>query len=727
MPDLNPAQRKAVFSLSGPLLVLAGAGTGKTRVVTYRIAQLIRSGIRPSRILAVTFTNKAAKEMQERAAALLGKRPVERPEISTFHSLCVRILRRQIQRLGYPQNFAIYDRGDQEGLARQALREIHVPNEQLRPSDLLWLIGNWKTRALRPEQAAADAANDKEHLAAAAYRRYQRALKAAGAVDFDDLLLLTEEILSAYPQAKSAEAARFDHILVDEYQDTNASQYRIVQALAAGHRNLCVVGDDDQSIYGWRGAEVEHILGFAHNWPGAAVVRLEDNYRSVAPIIEMANRLIAHNAVRHDKVLRPNRKSAENPRVIPFESAEIEAEQVVGEIAQLLATRTVQPRDIAILFRTNEQPRPFENELRRRRVPYVLVGGQSFFDRKEVRDVLAYVKLLVNPRDDVQLRRIINRPPRGIGESAVEQIASRAVAAGKPMWDLLSDVGALELPKAATSAVEQFHSAIVRLQKRLDERPLTRLMQDLLVVTRYRQEIERLYKEPNDQQLRWQAVEEVCNALAAYEQRAKQRATMAGFLEDVTLAVEDSDDKEEKLEKNAAVLMTLHSAKGLEFPHVYLVGMEEGILPHHRSLEATGDSIAEERRLCYVGVTRARERLTLTLALERFKWGRPRASEPSRFLFDATPEPHDPVLIEARARARKEAAERARHMKAKTDAGETPARGGSRPARPSGKIQLRSDRPAAKRAVRPARPGKRPAKPTKRPTPGSRYSRPLDD
>lgn len=723
MPDLNPSQRKAVFTLSGPLLVLAGAGTGKTRVVTYRIAQLIKSGIRPARILAVTFTKKAAGEMQERAADLLGKRQTERPEISTFHSLCVRILRRQIQRLGYPADFVIYDRGDQEGLARQALREIHVPSETLSPGDLLWLIGNWKTQALRPAQAQAVATSDKEHLAAAAYRRYQKSLKTAGAVDFDDLLLLTEDILAKHPQAKLSEAARYDHILVDEYQDTNGSQYRIVQALASGHRNLCVVGDDDQSIYGWRGAEVQHILGFARDWPGATVVRLEDNYRSVAPIIDLANRLIANNTVRHDKVLRPSRKSDEQPRVLPFATAEHEAERVVGEIAELLAEKAVQPRDIAVLFRTNEQPRTFENELRRLRVPYVLIGGQSFFDRKEVRDVLAYVKLLINPSDDVQLRRIINRPPRGIGDSTVEQISRRAVEAGKPMWDLLAHAAELGLSSTATRAVAQFHGNIARLQARIHERPLSRLLQDLLVVSRYREEIDRLYKEPNDRQLRWQAVEEVCNALAAYERRAK-KPTLAGFLEDVTLAVEDqADDKEKQLEKNALVLMTLHSAKGLEFPHVYLVGMEEGILPHHRSLGATGDTVDEERRLCYVGITRARERLTLTLALERFKWGRARACEPSRFLFEALPEPHDPVLIEARTRARQEAALRARSARPKADGGEPKTRGSARPARPAGKLKLRSDRPAKTTA----RPAKRPGGASRRPAPGGRYTRGLDD
>jgi len=286
--DLNPSQREAVKTLSGPLLVLAGAGSGKTRVVTFRIAELIRHGIRPSRILAVTFTNKAAGEMQERAAQLLGKRLPEKPEISTFHSLCVRILRRHIKHLGYPAQFAIYDRGDQESVARQALRDIRVPETTLRPGDLLGFIGRWKNASIRPEEAATLAQSDKEHLASAGYRRYQRSLKIAGAVDFDDLLLCTEELLQNFPAVRQAESSRFDHVLVDEYQDTNGSQYRIIKALAEGHRNLCVVGDDDQSIYGWRGAEVAHILQFDRDWPRAKVVRLEENYRSTAAILNKA-------------------------------------------------------------------------------------------------------------------------------------------------------------------------------------------------------------------------------------------------------------------------------------------------------------------------------------------------------------------------------------------------------------------------------------------------------
>ncbi len=315
-PGLNPPQRDAVATLAGPLLVLAGAGTGKTRVVTHRIAELIRQGAMPDRILAVTFTNKAATEMQQRATALLGKKLPKRPEISTFHSLCVRVLRRQAHHLGYPQQFTICDRHDQESIARSALREINVPNESLRPGDLIYFISRWKTASLDPREAAATAQSDKEHLAAAAYRRYQTALKARGAMDFDDLLGLTQELFARFPPVRTEEAGRFSHLLIDEYQDTNESQYRIIKALASGHRNLCVVGDDDQSIYGWRGAEVAHILRFKRDWPEAKVVRLEDNYRSTAEILSLANKLIVFNRERHDKILRAARPGGEKPKIL---------------------------------------------------------------------------------------------------------------------------------------------------------------------------------------------------------------------------------------------------------------------------------------------------------------------------------------------------------------------------------------------------------------------------
>ncbi|MCH2126800.1 MAG: UvrD-helicase domain-containing protein [Pirellulaceae bacterium] len=633
--DLNPEQRKAVQTLSGPLLVLAGAGSGKTRVVTIRIAELIQRGVTPSRILAVTFTKKAAVEMQERVSALLGTRLQDRPVVSTFHAHCVRILRRHIRRLGYPERFAIYDRGDQESIARSVLREIKVPGSLLRPGDLLFLISRWKTMCLRPDAAASLAQTDKEHLAAMAYRRYQNTLKVAGAVDFDDLLLLTEQLLETDAEVRRDEAARFDHLLIDEYQDTNGSQYRIVRALARDHQNLCVVGDDDQSIYGWRGAEVQHILRFAEDWPETTVVRLEHNYRSTAAILERANQLISYNKMRYDKVLRPARPGGENPKIEQFANETAEAKSVVSEIKRFLDSREWEPNDFAILFRTNEQPRAFETELRRLKLPYVLIGGMSFFDRKEVRDVFAYLKLLASPQDEVSLLRIINRPPRGIPQGVVQRLTDKAVSNSTTVWNVMTqreNLGMLPGPKQA--AIETFVALINRARADLKTKSIVEVVRTLISNIQYQSEIDRQYDDPNERESRWNVVEEVVNAIGVYEKESR-KPTVSGFLDEILLSQRDfSDEKENQLKRNGIVLMTLHSAKGLEFPHVYMVGMEEGLLPHHRSIKATDDAIDEERRLCYVGVTRAEERLTLTMALTRMKWGKPRETSPSRFLFE---------------------------------------------------------------------------------------------
>ena len=377
----------------------------------------------------------------------------------------------------------------------------------LKPGDLLYLIGRWKNSSIRPEEAVSVAQTDKEHLAASAYRRYQNALKAAGTVDFDDLLLLTEELFTRFPKLRAAEADRFDHLLVDEYQDTNGSQYRIVKALASGHRNLCVVGDDDQSIYGWRGAEVAHILNFQRDWPDAKLVCLEDNYRSTREIIAWANRLIAFNRKRHAKVLRAN-VEGEIPRILQLEDEAVEARTVVAEIASRVSQFKRRYNDFAILCRTNEQPRVFEMELRRSKVPYVLVGGMSFYDRKEVRDVLAYLKTVANPRDEVSTLRIINNPPRGIGQGTVKTLLEKATGQGKPLWDVLGESG----PEAVT----RFRDLIGRYRRRSHQDPLVEVVRALIHEIGYRQEIVRLYPAVEDQESRWQAVEEVVNALGSY-------------------------------------------------------------------------------------------------------------------------------------------------------------------------------------------------------------------
>ena len=638
---LNPAQRDAVKTLRGPLLVLAGAGTGKTRVVTHRIAELIRTGIPPERILAVTFTRKASGEMLERASKLLpkgrGKKKSQpRPLISTFHSLCVKILRRHIEELGYPQKFHICDRGDQEAEARGALREIRCPTESLKPGDLLAIIGQWKTRSVEPARAATISETDKEHLAAAAYRRYQSNLKAKGIVDFDDLLLLTQKIFQKFPQLRREEAGLYDHVLIDEYQDTNQSQYQIVKGLTMGHRNLCVVGDDDQSIYGWRGAEVEHILSFQKDWPDAKIVRLEENYRSTAAILSYANTLIAFNSVRHEKVLRPARAGGQRPRVLQFKDEVTEAEKIVADISHVLSQPGVRARDFAILCRTNEQPRSFETELRRANLPYVLVGGMSFFDRKEIRDLLAYLKLIGNPQDEVSLLRIFNTPARGIGNSTVKKLVAAATSRGGHVWDLLPSVAEGKLlPPPATQAVEKFYTLISRLQMAAQKLSLGDLVSLVIRETDYHRELDRAYPDPNDREARVNSLEEIINAAANYEEHTED-PTLEDFLDEIALGNRDSDEKENQLKNNAIALMTMHSAKGLEFPYVYMVGLEEGILPHRRAVEAEGNAIDEERRLAYVGVTRAQEQLTLSFTLTRRKWGKARDTVPSRFLYEMT-------------------------------------------------------------------------------------------
>ena len=639
---LNPSQRDAVQTLKGPLLVLAGAGTGKTRVITYRMAELIRHGAVPDRILSVTFTNKAAREMQERAQAVVGRRMKSRPVVSTFHAFCVRVLREEIQSLGYPPKFLIYDRGDQESAARKSLRDLRVPDTSLRPGDLLSHISRWKTAGVKPEDARDFVEDDRGFLAASGYRRYQASLRASGAVDFDDLLLLTLQLFEEFPEVLERQQDRFDYVQIDEYQDTNELQFRIIADLVQPHRNLCVVGDDDQSIYGWRGAEIKHILGFQQQFPGAKVVRLQDNYRCTTEIIEAANRLVRRNLGRHDKTLVAH-KSGANVAFKPYPDEQTESEGVVREINYLIKQLEIPPSDVAILFRTNEQPRIFELELRRLRLPYSLVGGQSFFDRKEVRDLMSYLKVLAHPEDEVSLLRIINTPARGIGDTALEKLLNRAVKSGQKLWDAIPEaVAAKEITAKTVTALHQFHALLASYRERLQQPgvKLSEVVQQLLHEIDYESEIQKQYKEPQQQLARSAVIDECVETIREFEQRAL-RPNLDDFLEQTSLAGrEENFGEDPALEAPAIKLMTLHSAKGLEFPRVYLVGLEEGILPHKRSVDADDTaSIEEERRLAYVGVTRARDFLTITWAQSRMKWGKRRESICSRFVAEMQAEP----------------------------------------------------------------------------------------
>jgi DNA helicase-2/ATP-dependent DNA helicase PcrA len=493
-------------------------------------------------------------------------------------------------------------------------------------------------------------------------------LKLQAAFDFDDLLVFAEQLLVENSKVRLAEAGRYDHVLVDEYQDTNGCQYRIIKALAQGHRNLCVVGDDDQSIYGWRGAEVRHILNFRQDWPEAKVVRLEDNYRSTDAILTMSNRLIAFNRERHDKVLRPARPNGKPPRVLQFADENEEAKGVVEEIAERLRLdKTVSPGDFAILFRTNEQPRPFEMELRKRKVPYMITGSQSFFDRKEVRDILAYLRWIESPDDELAFLRVINVPPRGMGAGSVDKLLKQAVATSSSVWKVMhDDVFRATLPTAAQGGIASLKELQSLYKARFDgqllahEDPsqvpsmaevLIKLIDDL----KYREEIQRLYAEPEEAAMRIGSLESVLNAIAQYEESAAE-PTLDDFLASIVLSGREygsGKDKQQGL--NAVSLMTYHSAKGLEFPIVYMIGMEEGVLPHRRSISGEIDSVDEERRLCYVGVTRAQDELTLSLPQSRFKWGKPRPTYPSRFLYELTGQGDHPNRIKSIQAAAQEA------------------------------------------------------------------------
>lgn len=642
--QLNPAQSQAVHAPVGPLLVLAGAGTGKTRVVIARIAQLVRKGTRPARILAVTFTNKAAREMLARATALLGKNSAEKPEISTIHALCARVLRRHATVLGYPARFAIIDRGEQESIARKVLKELRVADTVLRPGDLIDRISRWKSAAVRPDAAletlAADAA-DSWTLAAAGYRRYQHALRTTGAVDFDDLLLVVEELFTNHEQVRRAEAGRFDHVLVDEYQDTSGIQERILTALARDHKSFCVVGDDDQSIYAWRGAQISHILEFPQRWGGATVVRLEENYRSTPEIIQAANQLISCNTRRHGKTLISKAAAGLPPAIVQAQDEIDESRRVVSDVEIRLREGEVAPSEAVILVRTGEQTRVFEQELRRKGIPYELIGSRSFFDRREVKDVMSFLRLLVDPDDDMALMRIANVPPRGLSAHTLAHARAAATTAGRSLWqELLAARAEARLSAAATAGVNGLEK-LVMLRGQPAATSATDVLRTLLDATGYRHFLIKEYDDPAEQESRWAYVEELVNALAEHErsQRGRQEfaQTVREFLDDLVLDVKETERfRDDKPKGNVLRLMTLHAAKGLEFDQVWMVGLEEGLLPHHRSLGDGLEAIAEERRLCYVGVTRAKKRLTLSLCLTRMKWGKSRPGRPSRFLYELT-------------------------------------------------------------------------------------------
>ncbi|HVS19795.1 MAG TPA: UvrD-helicase domain-containing protein, partial [Planctomycetota bacterium] len=611
---------------------LAGAGSGKTRVITVRIAHLLAKRIAARNVLAVTFTNRAAREMRERVAGLVGQTHAAELTLGTFHAFCMRALREHGAAIGVARNFTICDASDQLSAFRGALRELRVPDAMLQPSALAAKVSLAKNRLIESEGFLEKAADETEELIGRAWQRYEEHLRRSRTLDFDDLLLFTLRLLKQHAEVRERFAERYRYVLVDEYQDTNGPQYEILRQIAGAHRNLCVVGDDDQSIYGWRGADVSKILHFERDFPGAAVVRLETNYRSTRQIVDAANRVIANNPLRHAKTLRSGVGDGPPISAMRLEDEHQEAEYIAREMRELVSTRGARLSDFAVLFRAAALARPFEERLRAHQLPYVLVGGMSFFDRKEVRDVLAFLRLVENPDDEVSLLRVINTPPRGVGKATVERALEHAAARGVSAARVFQDAEPIPgVAPAQAQAVRGVLDLMPALRGRTDRRGLTGLVHEVLDTVGYRGEVERLYPDPLSFQTRWAAVDEVLAAAARHERSAK-RPTLASFLADLALSATDEPEGDENKPREAITLMTLHSAKGLEFERVYLVGLEEGLFPHARSVAE--DGIEEERRLMYVGVTRARRNLTLTCTAARTKYGRKVDSMPSRFLYE---------------------------------------------------------------------------------------------
>jgi len=639
LAKLNPEQRAAVECTEGPLLVLAGAGTGKTRVITVRIAHLVAKGVGPERILAVTFTNKAAREMRARLAALIGAEQAALPFVGTFHAFCLEVLREHSERAGLGKSFTISDGADQLSLLRGVLRTLHVEGAELQAGDLQARISLLKNRLVGQGSFLEGAADEKDELVGRAWGRYQEELTRARSLDFDDLLLRTVQLLKEKGGPVERYRERFRYVLVDEYQDTNAPQYEIVRAIAGQHRNLCVVGDDDQSIYGWRGADVTRILHFERDFPGARVVALETNYRSTEPILRAANRVIANNTERHRKELRSALGDGEPLQLVTAEGAEEEADHVARDILAHVQRREARWGDFAVLLRTGPQARAFESQFRARSVPYVLVGGRSFFDRKEVRDVVAYLKLLVQPEDELAFARVANVPPRGLGAKTLERVLVHSARARVGIAEAFEAAESIEGVGAAAGAAGRDLCRLLATLRAEAGATLVGRIERCLEAIGYRAEVERLYPDPLERSSRWAAVEELLQTARVFQQRRKD-STLAAFLQALTLESEDDDPVEEG-ERHAVTLMTLHSAKGLEFPRVYLVGLEEGLMPHRRAL-AEGE-VEEERRLMYVGITRAQRALTLCQTKARARHGRAGESLTSRFVFELKGEPPPPA------------------------------------------------------------------------------------
>ena len=629
---LNPQQRLAAETIRGPVLILAGAGTGKTRVITFRIAHMVARGIAPGNILGVTFTNKAAREMQERVRKLLPKVKSDdknnRPTICTFHSLCVRILRQHIEKIGYKRSFVIYDSSEQLAAVKKILSAISAKGEKTDPGAVLAMLSKFKNGG---ENSATFGDPSVRALAQHIAKRYETALHACNAVDFDDLILLTLKLFREHPEALETCRAKYKYVMVDEYQDTNAAQFELVHALTKEHRNFCVVGDDDQSIYGWRGAEVANLLNLEQHFPEVKIVKLEQNYRSTSNILNAANAIIKNNVRRRGKSLWSQKGAGAKILLQTYANDEDEARETVGQIEfKRIAYRTPW-KDCAILFRTNQQSRPLETELRKAGVRYHLIGGQSFFDRREIKDFLAYTKTFLNPHDDISLLRIANVPARGLSDVTMERLLGASHERGCSVFTamknpLVTTTFQTNTRKSIEAFVEFVEQTQNQIQTATSDLRLQTWAENFLNETGYFAELKRLEKDPEVAEARGRSLRELMLTMDGAGNAPAER--LENFLENVTL---DSDRAEEKENtSDAATLITMHSCKGLEFPHVFVVGLEDGLLPHSRSkVEGTMD---EERRLFYVAVTRAMQTLTISHCGGRKKYGQLLPCQPSPFL-----------------------------------------------------------------------------------------------
>ena len=628
---LNKPQKEAVFHTEGPLLILAGAGSGKTRVLTHRIAYLIEEkGVNPWNILAITFTNKAAEEMRQRVDSLVGI-GAESIWVSTFHSMCVRILRRYIDRLGYDNRFTIYDTDDQKTLMKEVCRKTDIDTKRFKERMLLSVISSAKNEMILPEEFELNAGGDFVQLKIAkVYKEYEAQMRANNALDFDDLLVKTVQLLETQPDVRENYQERFRYIMVDEYQDTNTVQFRLVSLLAGKYRNLCVVGDDDQSIYKFRGANIRNILDFEKEFSDAKVIKLEQNYRSVGNVLEVANSVIRNNKGRKEKTLWTDNEKGEKIRLRQFDTAYDEAQFIAEDIKDETA-QGANYSDHAVLYRTNAQSRLLEEKFVAMNIPYKIVGGINFYSRREIKDVLSYLKTIDNGKDDLAVRRIINVPKRGIGLTTINRIQESAAARGIGFYDALSAPDLIPGIGRSALKLDSFAALIEYFKGRSEESGVTDLLTEVIEKTGYTESLEA--DDPEELEARVQNIDELVSKAAVYEESCSdrgERPTLSGFLEEVAL-VADIDSVAE--DRDYVILMTLHSAKGLEFPHVYLAGMEDGLFPSYMSISGDDpEELEEERRLCYVGVTRAEEKLTLTCARMRLVRGERQYNSMSRFI-----------------------------------------------------------------------------------------------